>query len=80
MKGRPSLKGQEEIVKENHRHVTRDGGGRGRCMEKRIMNIKNEKKNNTEEVKNHTANPAYYPGNVSCTTNEWPDYPDQPHH
>ena len=31
VKGRPSLKGQEEIVMENHRHVTRDGGGRGRC-------------------------------------------------
>ena len=26
--GRPSLKGEEELVKENHRHVTRDGGGR----------------------------------------------------
>ena len=26
-KGRPSLKGQEEIVNENHRHVTHGGGG-----------------------------------------------------
>ena len=27
MKGRPSLKGQEEIVNEGHRHVTRNGRG-----------------------------------------------------
>ena len=27
MKGGPSLKGEEEIVKGNHRHVTCDGGG-----------------------------------------------------
>ena len=41
---------------------------------------KTRRKNNTEEdVKNHTENPAYtYSGNVSCATNEWPDYPDQP--
>ena len=78
MKGGPSLKGQEEIVNENHRHVTRDRGGRrGRCMEKRKVNIKNEEKNITEDVKNHR-NPAFNSGNVSYATDEWPDYPDQP--
>ena len=41
---------------------------------------KNEKKNNTEYVKNHTENPAHNSGNVSSATNEWPDYPDQPSH
>ena len=50
MQGRPSLKGQETCVKENHRHVTRDGEGRGRCMEKRKVIIKNEKKNNPEYI------------------------------
>ena len=53
------------------------GGGRGRCMETRKVNIKNEKKNNTEDAENHRK-PAYNSGNASCATNEEPDYPDQP--
>ena len=78
MTGRPSLKEQEEIVNESHRHATRnEGGGRGRCREKRKANTKNEKKNNTEDVKNHL-NPGHNSGNASCATKEWPDYPDQP--
>ena len=73
MKERPSLKGQEEIVKESHRRVTRDGGGRGRCMEKQKVNIKNEMNNIKEDIKNHTENPANNSGNVSCATDEWRD-------
>ena len=80
MKGRPSLKKQEEIVNESHRHATRNGGGRqGRCMKKRKVNTKNEKNNNTEDVKN-PLNPGHNSGNASCATNKWPDYPDQPKH
>ena len=41
---------------------------------------KNEKTNNTEYVKNQIENPAYNSGHVSCTTKEWPEYPDQPRH
>ena len=78
MKGRPSLKGQEESV--NERHIAMSPatrGGRRRCMKKRKVNIKNEKKNNTEYAKNHL-NPDHSSGNASCATNEWPDYPSQP--
>ena len=53
------------------------GGGGGRCKEKPKANIKNEKKNKTEDAKNHL-NPGYNFGNASCATNEWPDYPDRP--
>ena len=45
VKGRPSLEAQEQIVKENHRHVTRDGGGgRGRYMGKRKLVSPQEEK------------------------------------
>ena len=46
-------------------------------MEKRKVNIKNEKKHITEDVKNNL-NPDHNSGNASCVTNEWPDYPYQP--
>ena len=52
MKGRPSLKGPEEIVNESHRLVTRNGRGRrGRGIEERKVNTRNEKKDNTEDAK-----------------------------
>ena len=41
---------------------------------------KTRRKHNTEDFKNHTEHPAYNSENVSCATNEWPDYPDQPRH
>ena len=56
MKGRPSLKGQEQIANENHRRVTRDGRGRGRCMEKWKVNIINEKKTLTRKMSRTTEN------------------------
>ena len=45
--GRPTFKGQEEIVNENHRHATRNGGGARSFTAKRKMKTKNEKKNST---------------------------------
>ena len=48
-------------------------------MEKRKVITKNEKKNNTEDAKNHL-NLGHNSGNAPCATNEWPDHPDQPRH
>ena len=59
MEGRSSHKGQEKIVNESHRHVTRNGEGRrGICMEERKVNVKNEKIKRTEDTKNHLTQPT----------------------
>ena len=55
------------------------GEGEDASVEKRKVNTNTEKKKNTEYAKNHL-NPAHNSGNVSCATNEWRDYPDQPRH
>ena len=63
MNGIPSLKGQEEIVNKSHRrHVTRNGGReRGRCMEKRKVNIKTRRK-----MKRQTPKTTNKPRPQSC--------------
>ena len=71
-KGRPNRKGLEEIVNEKSSpcHPQREEGEEV-SMEKRKVNTKNEKKNSTENAKNHL-NPAHNSGHVSCATNGGP--------
>ena len=73
MKGRPNLKRCRK--RSSRRTIATSpamGGRRARCMEKRKMNIESENKNKTEDVTNHTENPAYNPGNVPCAKNGCP--------
>ena len=80
LKGDVALRGRDKSsTKAIAMSPATEGGGRGRCMEKRKVNIKNEKKNNTEDAKKHL-NPGHNSGNAPCATDEWPNYPDQPRH
>ena len=51
MKGRPSLEGQEEIVKKTIAMTPPTGGGARKMHGKAKSECQNEKKNNTEDVK-----------------------------
>ena len=58
VKGRPSLEAQEQIVKENHRHVTRDGGGGEEDTWESESWYHHKKKNNTEDVEESHRKPG----------------------
>ena len=68
MKGSVASRGRKKSSTKNHRHVTRDGGGRGRCRESEKEHEKKTRRKISRKMSRDIENPAYYSGNVSCAT------------